>query len=161
MEKSQEIGNFNYPDLIYISRKDSPKIRGISNEDELAEALTKIGFQVVALSELSVVQQIFLFTNARFIIAPHGAGLSNIIFCTKSNCTVIEINLENYLNNCFSTIAHALGVIKSYIHYICPINSQSPGSSHHSSSGRVEINKLTKLVKEIASEQKIILKSFK
>lgn len=73
---------------IYVSRQRSK--RAGAYEDELANALADRGFQIVHAQELSVSEQIALFTNATCIVAPHGAGLANAVFA-RSGTPVIEI----------------------------------------------------------------------
>jgi capsular polysaccharide biosynthesis protein len=93
------------PSRIYISRKDTRK-RGVENEDIVEKALTDRGFTPVLLSTLPLTEQIGLFRSAEFIIAPHGAGLTNIVFCGQ-NKKLIELLPDNYFNQCFRAIASA------------------------------------------------------
>ena len=64
---------------IYISRRDSP-LRSMSNEEELEEAVTKIGFKVLRFSSHNLLEQSVAIRHARFVLGPHGAGFSHIIF---------------------------------------------------------------------------------
>lgn len=72
---------------IYISRKNSS--RKILNEYELINLLEEHEFEIVQCENLSVAQQIKLFSQANLIVAPHGAGLTNLIYAEKPR--VIEI----------------------------------------------------------------------
>ncbi|MBD1921548.1 glycosyltransferase family 61 protein [Microcoleus sp. FACHB-831] len=45
--------------------------------------LKKFGFEQVTLESLSVSDQAALFSSAQVVIAPHGAGLSNVVFCNR------------------------------------------------------------------------------
>jgi capsular polysaccharide biosynthesis protein len=45
------------------------------------ELLRKDGFELYCLEDMSIVEQIRLFASARLVIGPHGAGLTNIIYC--------------------------------------------------------------------------------
>jgi capsular polysaccharide biosynthesis protein len=65
--------------LLYVSRRDSGR-RRLRNESLLEQELAQLGFHSVVLSSLSLVEQIILFRDARLIVAPHGAGLSNLVF---------------------------------------------------------------------------------
>jgi capsular polysaccharide biosynthesis protein len=47
------------------------------------------------LSKLNFIDQVRLFYNCKQIIAPHGAGLTNLIFC-KKNTRVLEIFPKNH-----------------------------------------------------------------
>jgi len=77
-----------FPEHIYISRNDASK-RQVINEDELVDQLRGYGFESFELTNLSMVDQIILFSQADTVIGPHGAGLGNTVFC--SDCTVIEL----------------------------------------------------------------------
>ena len=64
------------PSKIYVSRRKSS--RGPSNELEVENELRALGFEILFPEELSFAQQVFVFSNASFLIGPHGAGLTNI-----------------------------------------------------------------------------------
>ena len=55
--------------------------RTIQNLSEVEAVLSKYGFETVYLEGMNVREQILLFQSAEFIAGPHGAGLSNLIFC--------------------------------------------------------------------------------
>lgn len=77
---------------IYISRSRA-KVRKIVNEEALIQFLENKGFKTLHLEELSVHDQAGYFHNADMIIAPHGSGLSNLVF-SRSNTLLIEIDHE-------------------------------------------------------------------
>ena len=87
---------------LYISRQAAPT-RKPTNEDEIVTRLEACGFKAVAPEKLSLPEQISLFRDARVIVAPHGAGLANLVFCT-SGATVIELfpaaNVDLYYRLC-------------------------------------------------------------
>ncbi|WP_423241845.1 glycosyltransferase 61 family protein [Limnospira fusiformis] len=102
------------PELIFISREDQPSRRKLLNEYEVFSALEKLGFVKVTPGRLSYEQQIQTFANAKVIVSPHGAGLTNIVFAS-SNCTVIEIFPENYINICYWRLSQVLNHKYAYI----------------------------------------------
>ena len=59
-------------------------------------------FKNIILEDLSFSDQITYFNNAKFIIAQHGAGLFNLVFC-KENTSILEI--EPILVQVFKNIA--------------------------------------------------------
>ena len=65
-----------------ISRKKTTQ-RRIINTDIILEKYIDKDFEIVFLEDLSFVEQMQLFRNAGIIIATHGAGLTNLIFCEK------------------------------------------------------------------------------
>jgi len=74
---------------IYICRKRA-SVRRVVNEPQITGILSGLGFHSLMLEDLTVAEQIGLFASARVIVAPHGAGLSNLAFC-ESGTKVIEI----------------------------------------------------------------------
>lgn len=78
----------NSPDKIYISREDATE-RRVYNDSEIAEVLSQYNFQSVILSNLTLKDQVSLFKGASFIIAPHGAGLTNMLWST--DLKVVEL----------------------------------------------------------------------
>ncbi len=89
----------NSPKKFFIDRSDSKSnhrfFRSISNEVELKKFLIQKGFEIVSLSNLSFNNQVKLFRNAEIIIGLHGAGFSNLAFCTPSSSTkIIELKTE-------------------------------------------------------------------
>lgn len=97
-----------YPRRLYIDRSTS-KNRHLINEPELIAALAKIGFVPVRLEDLSLSVQIALFANADVIVAPHGAGLTNILFC-RPGTKLVEILMDAWVNWCFRRLAALVGM---------------------------------------------------
>ena len=96
------------PKLIYVSRRLAAN-RRLSNEADLIAALMKIGFTAVRLETLNLETQILLFRGADMIVAPHGAGLSNIVFAAPT-VVVLELLMDSYVNWCFRHLAAVLGL---------------------------------------------------
>ena len=99
---------------IYISRSRSR--RSLPQESELEEFLKENGFRVVHLEELDILEQVKLFNQASLIIAPHGAGLANLVFCQKDT-HVVEIMNPILFNDCYMRISSALGLHHTLIEY--------------------------------------------
>ncbi len=79
---------YSFSPRIYISRSKASG-RRVINEEKLIELLHQFGFVRYTLEDMSLWEQIQLFSSAEIVIAPHGAGLTNIIFSQKP-ITVIE-----------------------------------------------------------------------
>jgi capsular polysaccharide biosynthesis protein len=84
---------------IYITRRNASS-RKIVNEEELVEYLSRHGFKEAILENLSVREQAELFASAEMIVAPHGASLTNLVFC-QPGTRVVEIFTPNYVNQCY------------------------------------------------------------
>jgi capsular polysaccharide biosynthesis protein len=79
---------------LLISRADS-RVRRIRNHDQLAELLAPLGFEVIVPGRLPFLAQVEAFRDATHIIAPHGAGLANIVFCAPRT-QVLEVFHPHY-----------------------------------------------------------------
>lgn len=93
---------------IYISRSRA-SFRRVLNEPEVLEILRTWGYQPVWLEDLSFAQQVGLFQQAQRIVAPHGAGLTNLVWC-QPGARVLEFFPSNYQPICYWTIARQVGV---------------------------------------------------
>jgi capsular polysaccharide biosynthesis protein len=85
---------------IYISRGSEPLTRRVVNEDEVMEALLPLGFELVRSERHTVREQAAMFAGAAVVVAPHGAGLANAIFCSPG-ATVVEIASPVWLNSTY------------------------------------------------------------
>lgn len=108
---------------IYVSRRDS-RNRVMQNEADLERLLQRAGFRIVQLSSLSIDEQITLFRDATTIVSPHGAGLTNIIYC-RPGTVVHELASDGYPNPCFARIGQMMG-----LDYSVHIFKGEPSDSH-------------------------------
>ncbi len=83
---------------VYVTRA-SRGTRLPVDEDKLIEALQVRGFSCVSLETLTVIEQANLMATASTVIAPHGAGLSNITFCNPGT-RIVEI-FGDYVVPCY------------------------------------------------------------
>ena len=88
---------------VYVSRAKASG-RKILNEEEILPLLFRRGFIRVILEEMSLREQIGLFAEAEAVVAPHGAGLTNLAWCAP-NTKVVEIFSPLYVNLCYWAIA--------------------------------------------------------
>jgi capsular polysaccharide biosynthesis protein len=95
--------------FIYISRRDSANSRRLINEEEFCHQLILCGFHCVVLSELSIAEQMALFSGARMIVGVHGAGLTNLVFASPGT-VVYELFLPTYNLPMFANIARWLNL---------------------------------------------------
>lgn len=106
--KENNAFNINvFPRKIYLSRNDD-LVRRVRNELDLVSVLVEKGFSIPNLSKMSISDQILMFSSATHVIAPHGSGLTNIIYC-NSDVRILEFLPKVYATNCFSVIASDLG----------------------------------------------------
>jgi len=67
------------PKLLYVSRRAASR-RRLANELTVEPHLKKLGFSIVQPERLGLAEQARLFSAAECIVAPHGAGLANLVF---------------------------------------------------------------------------------
>tara|TARA_Y100000588_G_C14247208_1_gene921936 strand:+ start:2317 stop:2802 length:486 start_codon:yes stop_codon:yes gene_type:complete len=96
------------PDRFLIMRDKGR--RGIANEESLLDMCSRNNITPVYLEKYSWEEQSLLFKQAKLIISPHGAGLSNIVFCQNEECKVIEVFSRNYGTPAFNILALNLGL---------------------------------------------------
>jgi capsular polysaccharide biosynthesis protein len=93
---------------VFISREDASH-RKLLNEEEVFTLLEKSGFKMVKLSAMSFIEKIQLFNSAKVIVSPHGAGLTNLVFCNPGT-KVIELFTPTYLMPCFYIISNHMNL---------------------------------------------------
>jgi hypothetical protein len=93
---------------LYITRADA-KDRRVLNETEIREEVLERGFEVVSLSDVPFSEQIQLFSEARIIVGPHGAGFTNAVFCQEGSI-LIEFMPEGRHIECFERLARFIGL---------------------------------------------------
>ena len=98
---------------IYISRNDAPA-RKVVNEDEVISCLKEFEFEIINLTQHSFLEQARLFSEASFIVASHGAGLANLVFC-KSGTQIIEIFPPRWMPPCFMALASSTECVYQHI----------------------------------------------
>jgi capsular polysaccharide biosynthesis protein len=98
---------------IYISRR-KEGTRNVTNEAELLQILRRDGFEVCFPEELSFLEQVRLFAEARIVVSPHGAALSNLVFCAPGT-SVLEVFSPHYVNVCYWALSNQLGLDYHYL----------------------------------------------
>lgn len=112
------------PQHIYVSRRDAKGRRLLSNETEVAAMLESFGFTVVTLSDFTIVEQASLFASARTIISPHGASLTNLVFCSPGT-NVCELQSKDRYTRMYMSLGKYAGCKKYDIIKCTPVNSSS------------------------------------
>ncbi|WCJ59697.1 glycosyltransferase 61 family protein [Fontisphaera persica] len=94
--------------ILYISRNDA-NTRRVLNEYKYRRILEANNIEVHMLSNYSLDEQMMLFSNAEVVIAPHGAGIINIIFSDRIKC-LIEIDEEKSDRKMYEALAFDLDI---------------------------------------------------
>jgi hypothetical protein len=90
---------------IFITRKDAMN-RNIKNQNELLMALK--GWETVTLENLSIRDQVKTFAEATHIVSPHGAGLTNLLWC-RPKTKVYELTHKAFIGKIvYPSLSHHL-----------------------------------------------------
>jgi len=103
---------YDPPPRFYLQRVG--KFRAITNEREVLEFFQRRGWEIVDTEQLTLARQVRLFARAEMICAPHGAGLTNLLWC-QPGCKVLELCASTFLNGVFEGLAQAVGVHHRYL----------------------------------------------
>jgi hypothetical protein len=116
---AQRLGTAGPRRRIHIRRTGT---RRLTNADAVEAALAQQGFTTHEMPALSPREQMSLFHEAAFVIAPHGADLANMLFC-EPGTKVIEYSPDVQFRPFFSQISDKLG----FCHGVLPCPSSDGG----------------------------------
>ncbi|MBC7426607.1 MAG: glycosyltransferase family 61 protein [Bacteroidia bacterium] len=133
---------------IFLKRKNI-NYRQLLPEEEVTALFRKKGFEIVEADNMSLQEQIQLFSNCTHFAAAHGAGLTNMIFMQK-NSKVLEVRRDNDShNNCYFAMANCLNF--SYYYFLAK-GASSTEISVQQDNFYVDLDSLEKLLTEFISE---------
>lgn len=92
--------------LVFISRTGAAR-RRLVNEEELWPMLEHRGFERVRMESLNFEEQVRLMQETAVLCAPHGAGLTNMLFCSPGT-KIIEMADLSFPNPNFYAVASAM-----------------------------------------------------
>jgi capsular polysaccharide biosynthesis protein len=102
------------PVRLYLTRGSAPQTRRYVQEEQLVPELERRGFVRLDPGRLSVQEQIDVFSAAEVVVAPHGAGLTNITF-SPPDVKVLEMFPSTYVHRGLWAICQALGADYRYL----------------------------------------------
>jgi hypothetical protein len=99
---------------VFISREKS-RGRRITNENRLWTMLAARGFEKLFMEDLPFPEQVRIMQETRILVAPHGAGLTNMLFCPEGG-HVVELADPDFPNPNFYNLASGLGLSYWLLH---------------------------------------------
>lgn len=78
------------PERIYVARKPDAKNRRVINHESVDEIARQHGYTTVYFEDLSLREQIGIASQAHSMLAPHGSGMTHILFMQKGS-SLIEL----------------------------------------------------------------------
>jgi hypothetical protein len=127
---------------IYVSRRKARQ-RPLQGESELESMLMAIGFRILCFEELSPGEQIMACRYAKGVVAPHGAGLTNLVFAENLEW-LVEMIPETYHVRGFENLATQMGAA-----YVGIIGQAVGGTSMEGLSWTVDPAEVVKLVRSL------------
>jgi capsular polysaccharide biosynthesis protein len=132
---------------VYVSRGTRSRTRCVVNEQAVLEVLQPLGFRSVRLEEMSVIEQANLFRSAEAVVAPHGAGLANVAFCSPGT-KVVELFSPGWLNTAFWKLSAQLDRIDYW--YVIGVGSAPTNfeQRHVSEDMTVDLGRLRSVISQ-------------
>jgi capsular polysaccharide biosynthesis protein len=93
---------------IFLSRADAGR-RRLRGEGVVWQELHAQGFEKVEFGTMTLSEQIECVRSASAIVAPHGAGLTNLVWA-EPGTRVVELFSSKYVSACYWLIADMLGL---------------------------------------------------
>lgn len=110
------------PNRIYISRSGR---RRVTNESALITLLEKYNFTIIEDKPRSVAEQVAIYKNASFILGPHGASFTNIIWC-EPGTHLFELFAADMVVDHFRYLSQLMGMhYSAYYHGLKMRNSRT------------------------------------
>lgn len=135
-------------DRLYVSRSTARR-RKLSNEGDVLAVLRNFQFRILHPESCSFEQQVMAASRSRYLVSNHGAGLTNMLFM-RSGGHVLELrHPTDRTNNCYFTMASALGL--NYSYQTCA--SPHPEEDLHTADLRVNIRALEKNLERLLARR--------
>jgi hypothetical protein len=98
----------DFKSKIYVTRLKNTH-RKVLEEKNLVEELIRNGFSIIDPEDHDIKTQAEIFSRAELIVAPHGSGLANIVFC-QPGTRVVEIFCPRAISLMYWSIANSLNL---------------------------------------------------
>ena len=139
----KDLPEFN-SNRVYVSREKTTQ-RNIVNRKEVEVLLSDFGFEKYTTEDLSVPEQVALFSNADTILGAHGAGLTDMIW--SNNLSVVEL-FNNVVKPPYFQMSQELGL--DYY----PIQGTSIGDSGYNSDMKINTDELETVLQKVTSNKR-------
>lgn len=135
---------------IYLTRRNMG-YRKIENEEGVCELLSKYGFEVAETGAMSLSEQARLFSETKYMVAVHGAAITNCVFMAKDS-SFLELhptieNKDKIFHVSYWNLAEYFGL--NYFFIGCEPIDQT--ERFHTANLKVDLVKLENLTKKMLS----------
>jgi capsular polysaccharide biosynthesis protein len=126
---------------VYIRRRG---VRAVLNDDEVEQTLKPLGFETYEMETLTPDAQITLFRDAEDVVATHGVGLTNLMYCAAGT-RVLEFMPDLEYRSPYAEISDKLGLVHAVLP--CPTdNGQFFGNVS------VDVGAMRRLLRQLESQ---------
>lgn len=94
---------------LFLTRDPGNGGRAILNMGDVRPVIERHNLEIVDTAGMPFAAQMQLFSEARLVVAIHGAGLTNILFRRDAELTVLEVLPLSEENACFENLARLYG----------------------------------------------------
>lgn len=109
VQKLLQVPNSNNSNRkVFLTRSPS-RIRFLKNSMEIETIAKKYNFEVVDTDKLSLAEQIALFSQTKWLIGIHGAGLTNLIYRQNAALKLLELLPGDYLQPHYFWLCKGMG----------------------------------------------------
>lgn len=129
---------------LYVSRQAVDRGRRVVNYGEIEPGLESYGFESHVFESLSFPEQVRLVSDAEVIVAPHGAGLANVLFA--ENPQIVELFPETHVRPSYYLLSQILGF--EYEPMLVEASEHDPHDDL-----RVDPDELSVRLKELTSDE--------
>ena len=110
----------NFGERIYISRMKAQR-KKVQNEEEIEDVLRKYHFKILNNEDYTFLQQVDIYSHAKYLVSIHGSGLTNMLFM-KEDSQILEFhkrktNDKDWHSKAFWYMTEALGY--KYYQQLC------------------------------------------
>ena len=110
LQDSSQSGNSS---VVFIHRSGLRKFRQNREiEGTVSRAAADFGLPFIVFRDdpsPSMEESMEIFFNAALVVAPHGAGLSNVVYCKPGTYVIEGVCNEPHVNMCYQWTSHILG----------------------------------------------------
>jgi capsular polysaccharide biosynthesis protein len=117
---NRSVNSLDLGERIYISRKKAQR-KKVSNDNEIEQVLRNYNFKIINNEDYTFIEQIAIYSKAKFLVSIHGSGLTNMLFMSKGS-SVLEFhkrktNEKDWHSKAFWYLADALEL--RYFQQLC------------------------------------------
>jgi capsular polysaccharide biosynthesis protein len=130
---------------LWIGRK-AQLSRSLQGADEIEQCLRQRGFENFEPGDWTVRKQAQAFFGADWVVAVHGAALTNLAFC-RPGTRVIELFSSEYVNPCYRDLCAAAGLLHYAVLSPKLKTGEAPAGLHDASKEvKIEVTDLEKVL---------------